>query len=601
MKGNQKYLFERNRYYPGKMLTCADFQAEQGYFDSKRRFINTMMFGSGVVCGLGVYSLDDLSVFVESGVAIDGLGREIVVENSVVKKLSALEGFESLSSDRASLCLKYREEEIHPVYAVNKQNKGDEYEYNRISEGYDLFLVDTDMVDNIFSMENEFLSRAVLLNAGGYRVELELPSTACQGMYMKCQVCVSKTEGKVQTLSYESALQMPAFTALDGSHELKIQLLDIRLEEGERLTQEYWIKAQNLENADTGVMLQSGSVKAYLDGTKVEAEEELSIKVAIADIQPRKLIDEEIGKLNLEMRNMSGVCEYIRLADLVLVKTETTYIIEKVTERNIKKYIETPAEELIRNEYLEYFRLPDMFRTDSTDRGMNIQPMDSSGRTARFPQIATGTLEIPVGGRVRKGDIRYSGEVMHGLGSGNVYVEVGYEYLEEDRAAGANIRSTVYGNPDLFKSSASKMSNVETAVKVLNDKGSFIVAARFSKDVDYLVLNYRWVAIRFQTGDDGRDMKENAEKKITAKTPTIVLGTKESYYFDVEFHNMEKMSVGYEVTENEGGEITADGVYTAPGKEGVFEIRIFCLENPLICTYAYAIVKKKEQSEAIKE
>jgi hypothetical protein len=77
---NQLYPFERNRYYPGKMLTTADFQAEQDYYINKSRFMNSLMYGAGIVCGLGVFSLDDLSFMVESGVAIDGMGREIVVE-----------------------------------------------------------------------------------------------------------------------------------------------------------------------------------------------------------------------------------------------------------------------------------------------------------------------------------------------------------------------------------------------------------------------------------------------------------------------------------------------------------------------------------------
>ena len=85
MNNTKLYPFERNRYYSGKMLTSSDFQAEQTYFNNKRRFINSLMYGSGVVCGFGVFSLDDLSVLIESGVAIDGVGREIIMESSVVK------------------------------------------------------------------------------------------------------------------------------------------------------------------------------------------------------------------------------------------------------------------------------------------------------------------------------------------------------------------------------------------------------------------------------------------------------------------------------------------------------------------------------------
>ena len=96
MNNNQIYPFERNRYYPGKMLTSADFQAEQNYFNNKRRFLNNMMYGAGINSGCGVFSRDDRSLLVESGAAIDGLGRVIVIESSVVKKLSSIEGFDQL-------------------------------------------------------------------------------------------------------------------------------------------------------------------------------------------------------------------------------------------------------------------------------------------------------------------------------------------------------------------------------------------------------------------------------------------------------------------------------------------------------------------------
>ncbi len=56
---------------------------------------------------------------------------------------------------------------------------------------------------------------------------------------------------------------------------------------------------------------------------------------------------------------------------------------------------------------------------------------------------------------------------------------------------------------------------------------------------------------------------------------------------------MEPTSLTYEMTETGSGEITADGVYTAPNKAGVYEIKISCTDIPSICTYAYAIVEKR--------
>ena len=90
----------------------------------------------------------------------------------------------------------------------------------------------------------------------------------------------------------------------------------------------------------------------------------------------------------------------------------------------------------------------------------------------------------------------------------------------------------------------------------------------------------------------------NNNQSISAVTPTIVLGTKESYFFQVKYNNMKACSVSYELTEQGSGEISPEGIYTAPAKEGVYEIRIYCTGKPLICTYAYAIVKKKALNEA---
>jgi len=109
VKNNQLFPFERNRYYAGKLLTSADFEAEQLYMNNKRRFLNRIMFGSGIACGLSVVNLDDLSILMESGVAIDETGREIVVESTVIRRLSSVEGFSSLKGDQAGLYIRYKE------------------------------------------------------------------------------------------------------------------------------------------------------------------------------------------------------------------------------------------------------------------------------------------------------------------------------------------------------------------------------------------------------------------------------------------------------------------------------------------------------------
>lgn len=598
MNNNQLYPFERNRYYAGKMLTSADFQAEQNYFNNKRRFVNNLMYGSGIVCGCGVFSLDDLSILVESGVAIDGLGREIVVDSSVVKKLSAVDGFEQLRTNEASLCLKYKENEVHAVYAVNQQESDREYEYNRISEGYQLFLMDTEDIAEEFEMETEFLTSGVLLNDDHFRVDLVMPATACKGKNIKVVLRVTKLSAENKKLSYHAQLQVPVFATSAGDHELQVGVEDVTLAQGEVLEREYWMTAQETAALDTNVILKSGSANAYVDGTPVSCVTGFSLKILLANCKPRELVNREIGRMSLEMKNIGGTSDFIRLADLRLVRTDNAYIIEEVRETTVKKYITAPAQEMLRSNYMDYFEKETELGSDSQ---RVVVPQESEHvhmpRT-HAPEVATGVLEIPLGDNARKGDIRYSGEIMHGLGKGNVYVDIGYEYISEDAALGANAKSTIYGNPDLFRKDAHSAVDAETAVKVLNDKGSFVVAVKLLQNVDYLILSYRWVAIKFPAGND-LGIPENIDgKSIVAETPTVVMGTKESHYFGVKFNNMDSSSLVYELTEPGSGEITADGIYTAPAKEGVYEVLIYCADYPSICTYAYAIVKKKGFDES---
>lgn len=598
MKNNGLLPFNRNRYYKGKMLTSADFEAEQLYLNNKRRFINQMLGGSGVVCGLSVISLDDLSIMVESGVAIDDEGREIVVENSVVKKLSTINGFETLHTNQASLCIRYSEEETQPVYSINHQEGQKEYEHNRIQETYELFLQDTEDIINPFEVETEFFTGGILFENQDYRIRFRIPANICAGHYVKAVIEVEKLSAEKANLYYSAVFQTPALEAPDGNQEMSVVLENIVLEQGRKAVKEYWLLAQSEEIRDTGIMLKSGSSKTMINGIDVSENGSFNWKINIVEEEPASLAGRETGKISMELRNISGNLGMIRLADMKLVRTESAYLIESVDEKNVKKYVQTMRDAGLRQEYAGYFnkKFP-FYQAEGLTSGFGTK---SDVRKERLdfavPRMETGVVEIPLGENAKRGDICYSGEIMHGLGKGNVYVEVGYESLEADETLGKDAKTTIYGNPSLFESEIQPVA-AETAVKVLNDKGSFVVALKLLRDAKQLVLTYRWVAIRYG-GDELLAESDAVDRQsITAVTPTIVVGVKESYFFQVKYNNMKPCSVTYELTEPGSGEVTSDGIYSAPAKEGVYEIKISCTDKPQICTYAYAIVKKKVAGE----
>lgn len=133
--------FTRNRYFFGKLLTQRDMEAEQDYFNNKRRLLNVLQNGSGVICGLNVVKVDGATVAVKSGLALDGLGRELVVPEPVVARLSDLEGFDGDYgiSPYVYLCIEYAETPCEPMHAMTDEATA-EPRYGRVEESVRIYL-----------------------------------------------------------------------------------------------------------------------------------------------------------------------------------------------------------------------------------------------------------------------------------------------------------------------------------------------------------------------------------------------------------------------------------------------------------------------------
>jgi hypothetical protein len=68
----------RNHFFYGKRMDVQHFEMEQSYGKLKQWLLNRVALGKGVLCGLRVF-VDGRRVCVDPGVAIDGMGREIIV------------------------------------------------------------------------------------------------------------------------------------------------------------------------------------------------------------------------------------------------------------------------------------------------------------------------------------------------------------------------------------------------------------------------------------------------------------------------------------------------------------------------------------------
>lgn len=95
-------------------------------------------------------------------------------------------------------------------------------------------------------------------------------------------------------------------------------------------------------------------------------------------------------------------------------------------------------------------------------------------------------MEIPLDIKMKKGKICYSEEIIHGLGAGNVYIDVG---VRQDPDA------VVYGDHLMFACDGMDMG-IKTAVKVFQKRGSFQVAVSVSGEQNAVILPLYWVAVK---------------------------------------------------------------------------------------------------------
>ncbi|OCN02804.1 hypothetical protein A7X67_02810 [Clostridium sp. W14A] len=84
-------FFQRNRYEKGMLLTAEDQEQQQAYHVEKRRLLNRLAIGSGVVNGFSLGTDDDGTVLtIGAGLALDFAGREIYLPRTVRKKADEL-------------------------------------------------------------------------------------------------------------------------------------------------------------------------------------------------------------------------------------------------------------------------------------------------------------------------------------------------------------------------------------------------------------------------------------------------------------------------------------------------------------------------------
>ena len=601
---NRKYFpFERNSYYFGKLLTAKNFEAEQKYHNDKRRLINRLTSGGGILAGLGVIRADDSSLVVQAGCAVDAGGREIVVPETRVVKLSTIEGFGQLSSACALLGIAYDEQPADEALSIMGE-AGQEPCYNTTRETYRLTLLDEELAARVPAPEEEFVSRLVVYSDRDVELVQYTPKFVPLGGDVCVQVEFCKVGPGTGAYSFCYDLEAPGFGCGESSNTIPVVANGLVLSQGERrrfsyrLTpqQHIWGGNSNVSATVLNFTMQRGDESFHLNET---------LQVQLRPV--RESLDEHVlsawyGKA-MDKALEEGYDRKLWIARVHLLRQGSTVIIDRIEPPPFGQFSYN-AQQLMLLRRLEAF-YPGAGTGTAPVPAAEAQP----GQTAAAPQAgaelgrytASGTFDLPLGLGYDTRQAVFSDEIMHGLGQGPVCVQVGIEYITGG-PKDVQASEILLGDASIFgqeerPGGEERIYSATTAVKVLPERGTFVVGARLGEASGLISLRIRWFAFRVNELNKQLKLGHEGERYILVNPDTIVLPPKGTAHISPVFINMPAEACSYRVVDAEGGSIDNNGVYTAPAKEGVYEIRIEAVSDPTVYVHAFAIVTQKKKDE----
>ena len=596
MNNRRYYSFERNNYFYGKLLTSRDFEDEQNYMNNKRRLINRVLHGAGIVYGLDVVAVDESSVVIQSGLALDSSGREIVVPSTQVVKLSTIRGYSELKTSSVCLGIAYAEEKTEPVYAVmNKDADAQERQYNHLKEGYELFLQDSRDCVREPKKEDEYIAWKVLYQDDDLRITQYLPTFAVPGMLVKARTEIHKTSHMPFVCSF--SCKVDADGMIPG--ETQIRADNVSQEYGETMVLEQTFRPEDYIFGNGDMSVRFSEITVQKSGVK-EAAPDTSMTLNPVYGTALEYVHKTSYRGNLDVDLDRKYDEKLWIAGIQLIRSERHSIIDRVERAPFDQYVYS-SEQLMILEKLEEFLIP---QDGPTGRPQVYVQGNSERSAAAAPERrsnSSGVFEMSLGSGGEVGKVYFSDEIMHGLGNGPVYVDIGIEYISRDVNASGDRESIILGDGSIFESDSTvtdeKIFQVDQAVKILPDRGTFIVGVRPRVKMGRIGLRIRWYA--FKPEDLEQRVYDRSEQKgcIMIQPDTIVLPPKGSVHINPVFINMPEEALSYTLLDPEGGKIDNTGLYTAPAQEGVYEIKAAALSDPEIFTHAFIIVSQKKTEE----
>lgn len=581
MKNVNYFPFERNKYFYGKLLSVDDFELEQRYMNDKRRMLNQFILGTGIVAGLYAVRIDEQTISIEKGIALDSWGREIVVDTPVIKKLSMIDGFDATKKEDSRyvyLCIEYDEKEIDQVHNIagniSATREHGDLSYNKVQEGYHLFLTTQEPEDGMVSPADWYRHSQVIYQDGDIKITQCMPRYVRGGKKLPFKVIVENMGRNNISFSYDLVLN---YLSSEEKAKLHVTFDEVLFERTGYYETEYLLNTSDAVGEEATAVIDPDSIRFRISGTEKNFKFQGKMSAQIVAVDEKEAMQQEYYRTSMEKLGHTGYQQPVYLAKIYMVRATDTYIIEKLEN--------VPFDQYVSNHMLDSARYQMLQNEITVEKGtLDGKTAEGSGIQAdgmKMLRMEQGVTEIYLQGGGQRGDKFFSDEIVHGLGLGKVTIVLGREQ-ESDKI--------VFGSSGIFQEGRDKEINAELAACLNEENGSFVIGVRLLSNTVGGKIRVRWTAIQNME----QTVLEKNEKRIFIKPNLLELKVRQTHYLEAVCENMVEKAVLWKV-KDDGGFIDENGMYTAPNTAGVYEVVAQSVAYPAVKASIFVVVRDAQE------
>lgn len=592
MKNKKYYPFERNHYFYGKLLTVRDFEDEQRYMNDKRRINNVLTKGAGVISGLSTVMIDEKTISLETGMALDYMGREIIVPESVTKKLNVLDGFKEIKNyESVYLCLEYSEKKKDKMHSITEVTSMEEVDYNRVEESYHLFLTDGFVDHRKLSLHRLKEEEQVIYDTNGIKVVQIVPKYANPNKELEIKVRIEK-HNVPRMIEVDYTFSSEYIKAEDGSNQVRVYYTDEDLTAYKEVELSYIVKVIDVKDTTAKLVTNPTDSRILIGSVPYSFTADVEYKVNIMKDSIVDKILSDYTKLHFDDILNINAEAMIYLAKMRLIKKESEYYIEAFEPMPFGQFLPSNA--------MLYMLMQQMNRTmvEAKKTDWNEVKEELAFTREEILPLSTEktfacgeeTIEIDLHSKNKS---YFSDEIVHGLGKGDVLIHVAVEDTMQEHNI-CDVNATVFGDISIFKKNMHfvKLPNLSTGVLSYTDKGTFRIGVKFLEDAGMTNIKVKWWAYK-EAMKVEKDFAELNTISVKVEPNTIKIGPRDKYKFDAVVLGSDSQECRWSVLDKNGGQIDFNGLYEAPTQEGVYEIMAESVKYPNKKAIAYVVVKQK--------